>query len=188
VNTIHTDSGSHGVPFFVGDGGSSDLSAITAGNITINQAIIDNPKNINTATLPGNPEGDGGRALAIAQLRSVRLPVQDFIDDPDAAAASITYNNDTMSFENVSGGGTFEGYYKDMIAKLGISSQQAVRMVENQETLTGQLLQRRYSVSGVSIDEEVANLILFQHAYQANANVIYTLNAMLDTLINRMGV
>ncbi|HOB19800.1 MAG TPA: flagellar hook-associated protein FlgK [Candidatus Atribacteria bacterium] len=188
VNTIHTDSGSHGVPFFVGDGGSSDLSEITAGNITINQAIIDNPKNINTATLPGNPEGDGGRALAIAQLRSVRLPVQDFIDDPDAAAASITYNNDTMSFENVSGGGTFEGYYKDMIAKLGISSQQAVRMVENQETLTGQLLQRRYSVSGVSIDEEVANLILFQHAYQANANVIYTLNAMLDTLINRMGV
>jgi flagellar hook-associated protein 1 FlgK len=61
-------------------------------------------------------------------------------------------------------------------------------MVENQEALTSQLLHRRYSVSGVSIDEEVANMIQFQHAYQANASVISTLNMMLDTLINRLGV
>ncbi len=195
VNTIHTDDGNPDEPnpvsFFVSDNGSADISSITAGNISVNQEIIDDPKKINTGRSAYSPDGDGDRALAIAQLRNARLPVQDFIDDPEGSAILLSdqyYDADNMKFNNVSGGNTFEGYFKDIIAELGISAQQAVRMVENQEALTGQLIQRRYSISAVSMDEEVANLIQYQHAYQANANVIATLTTMLDTLINRMGV
>ncbi|HZK34613.1 MAG TPA: flagellar hook-associated protein FlgK [Bacillota bacterium] len=188
INTIHTDGGAVSTAFFVGQDGSDDINAISAGNIRINQAIIDDPRNINTKASPENSDGDGSRALAIAQLRYARMPVHEFADNPSEAAGSLVYNGDSMSFDDVGGGSTIDGHYKDIIAKVGISSQQAGRMVENQEALTGQLLHRRYSVSGVSLDEEVANMIQFQHAYQANASVITTLNTMLDTLINRMGV
>ena len=187
VNTVHTDNETTSIPFFVGGDGTGDISGINAGNIKLNQ-VVEDVKNMNAKKESSGPDGDGDRALAIAQLRSTRLPVHNFIDPAYSPTAEIIYRSDEMRFENVSGGNTFEGYLKDVIAELGISSEKASRMVENQETLRGQLLQRRYSISGVSLDEEVANLIQFQHAYQANANVISTLTTMLDTIINRMGV
>lgn len=188
VNTLHTDDGDLPTAFFVGQGESTDLKSITAGNIKVSQLVIADARNINTKASPGMPDGDGSRALAIAQLRYARIPVHEFTDQPDQAASSLVYDKDAMAFEDVAGGSTIDSHYKDIIAKIGISAQQAGRMVENQEALTSQLLHRRYSVSGVSIDEEVANMIQFQHAYQANASVISTLNMMLDTLINRLGV
>ncbi|HLS53170.1 MAG TPA: flagellar basal body rod C-terminal domain-containing protein, partial [Tissierellaceae bacterium] len=81
-----------------------------------------------------------------------------------------------------------EGAYNDIVTKVGISRQHAKNMVENQEVLMSQLEQRRESTSGVSIDEEVTNLIKFQTAYDANARVISVLSEMLDVLINRTGV
>jgi flagellar hook-associated protein 1 FlgK len=47
---------------------------------------------------------------------------------------------------------------------------------------------RRQSISGVNMDEELANMIRYQHGYNAAARFITTVNSMLDTLINRMGV
>ncbi|WP_312461290.1 flagellar basal body rod C-terminal domain-containing protein, partial [Proteiniclasticum sp.] len=61
-------------------------------------------------------------------------------------------------------------------------------MVDNQTAVLSQLYNRRESVSGVSIDEEVTNLLKFQRSYEANSRVINTINEMLDTLINRTGV
>jgi flagellar hook-associated protein 1 FlgK len=46
----------------------------------------------------------------------------------------------------------------------------------------------RDSISGVNIDEELSNMIKFQHGYAAAARFIATFNTMLDTIINRMGV
>lgn len=189
VNTIHTNDGEEGsIAFFVGEGETEpfDITQINAGNITVNHAIQEDVRLINAGKELNAPEGDGERALAIAQLRNTRLPVQDFMDD--SAMDSIPYNPDTMTFEESPKGTTFETYYKDSVSKIGISAQEAVRMIENQGALTGQLTQRKYSISGVSIDEEVTNLIQYQHAYQANAKVISTLTTMLDTLINQMGV
>ena len=40
------------------------------------------------------------------------------------------------------------------------------------------------SVSGVSLDEEMVNMITFQHAYQANAKMISTIDQLLDVVIN----
>ena len=46
----------------------------------------------------------------------------------------------------------------------------------------------RDSVSGVNIDEELSDMIKFQHGYNASARFIAVVNEMLDTVINRMGV
>ena len=46
----------------------------------------------------------------------------------------------------------------------------------------------RTSVSGVSYDEEVSNMLTFQRAYQASSRVLTTLDDMLDTLINHTGL
>jgi flagellar hook-associated protein 1 FlgK len=46
----------------------------------------------------------------------------------------------------------------------------------------------RDSISGVNIDEEMSNLLKFQHGYQAAARFISNWNDMLDTIINRLGV
>ena len=46
---------------------------------------------------------------------------------------------------------------------------------------------RRQSVAGVSMDEEMTNLIRFQRGYQASARAMSTLDEMLDVLINRTG-
>ena len=50
----------------------------------------------------------------------------------------------------------------------------------------GHLEQVRLSVSGVSLDEEMVDLMRFQRAYQAAARIISVIDEMLDTLINRM--
>lgn len=109
-----------------------------------------------------SPPGDGSRALKIAGLRNEK------IGGPT--------------------GTTIEGSYTNIVTSVGISKQYADNMVSNQEVLLDHLMLRRESTSGVSIDEEMTNVIKFQKSYQANARVISVLTEMLDTLINRMGV
>ena len=56
--------------------------------------------------------------------------------------------------------------------------------LSDQQAISDMLQQQRASVSGVSVDEETANLVKFQHAYEASAHVITVLNQMLDTIVN----
>jgi flagellar hook-associated protein 1 FlgK len=66
---------------------------------------------------------------------------------------------------------------------LAVQTQKATNDVTNQATLLNGLNQSKQSESGVSIDEEMSNMIQFQHAYQANAKVISTLSNLLDVVI-----
>jgi flagellar hook-associated protein 1 FlgK len=135
----------------------------SAFTITVHDDIKNDNSKIIAGETPTSPEGDGSRALSIARLR-----------------------NEKFAFKN--GNNTIEGSYNDMVTKVGISKEQADNMVANQEVLLDQLVLRRESTSGVSIDEEVTNLIKFQKSYEANAKVISVLTEMLDVLINRTGV
>jgi len=85
-------------------------------------------------------------------------------------------------------GTTFDNYFNNLITKLGVESQEGERMTENQQVLVNQLTSRRESISGVSLDEEMTNLIQYQYAYQGAARVVTVLDSLLDTLINRMAV
>ena len=57
-------------------------------------------------------------------------------------------------------------------------------MVTNQQGVLASIEQSKQSVSGVFLDEEMANLVQFQHAYQANAKIIATIDQLLDVVIN----
>ncbi|MEW8956206.1 flagellar hook-associated protein FlgK [Clostridium sp.] len=189
VNTIHSGTdiaGDDDLPFFVNGDDESKEHEITAGNIKVNDEISKDPMKIKVKKDDSSGESDGSRALAIAQLRDTLLKVQDinnqttrqlFIDgrlNPDGG----------MGIENDVSGMKIDGYFKDTINRLGVQCQEAKRMVKNQLTLLDGHNESRGSVSGVSLDEEMANLIQFQHAYSANAKIVSTVDELLDVVIN----
>jgi flagellar hook-associated protein 1 FlgK len=79
---------------------------------------------------------------------------------------------------------TFDSNYKDMITQLGTEAQEANTKTTTQTTLVASVKARRDQVSGVSTDEEMANVVRFQKAYAASAKVITTLDQMLDVLLS----
>lgn len=77
--------------------------------------------------------------------------------------------------------------YRNIIGQLGIDSQESQRMRDNSEVIVNQIENRRQSVSGVSLDEEMANMIKFQQAYNASARMVSVMDECLDKIINGMG-
>jgi flagellar hook-associated protein 1 FlgK len=77
--------------------------------------------------------------------------------------------------------------YRAFVAQVGAESGEAIRQQENAQVLTDAVENRRQSVMGVSMDEEMSNLVRFQRAYQASSRAMSTMDEMLDVLINRTG-
>ncbi len=113
------------------------------------------------ASKTGEP-GDGANALAIADLGD-----------------ALTMAGGTVSFP---------GFYQQMIASLGTDARQAEHMVQVHEATLNQYTNSKDSLSGVSIDEEVVNLMRYQRAYEAAARLVTVVDEMLDTLINGTGI
>ncbi|HWQ30245.1 MAG TPA: flagellar hook-associated protein FlgK [Negativicutes bacterium] len=84
--------------------------------------------------------------------------------------------------------GTPDDFVKSILSTLAVDSSQAKRMTSNYKALTDQTDNRRISESGVSLDEEMTNMIKFQQAYNASAQMITTLDGILDTTVNRLGL
>ncbi len=83
---------------------------------------------------------------------------------------------------------TFNEFYTSLISRIGSQGEEAKNRVENQTVMLKNLDNIRESVSGINLDEEMANMIAFQHGYNAAARLISTFDNMLDVIINRMGV
>ncbi len=198
VNAIHTE----GIPaeqqyaFFVNSGNDPlDYDGVTAGNITMNSDILKNVMLIQAGASKASGSTDGDRALALASLRDFGLNIDSIqsgkkkdgsVYDYKAFVEEhlgITAEGDVPKFNTIDGGVKVEGFFKNTINKLGVQSEEATRIVKNQNTLLKGLLERRLSTSGVSLDEEAINLVQFQHAFQANAKVISTVDQLLDVVI-----
>jgi flagellar hook-associated protein 1 len=80
-----------------------------------------------------------------------------------------------------------DGSYQAFVAKVGSHVREAIRQEGNAQVLTDAVENRRQSVSGVSMDEEMSNLVRFQRSYQASSRAMSTMDEMLDVLINRTG-
>lgn len=78
--------------------------------------------------------------------------------------------------------------YRSYVVGLGVAAQVANRRVEIQAAITAQVDGAREAEAGVSIDEEMTNMIAFQRAYEAAARFLTTVDDALDTLINRTGL
>ncbi len=107
-----------------------------------------------------NGIGDGTNALAIASLRHKTAMV------------------DSKT--------TFSEFYTAIVARIGSQGEETKDRIENQTTLLKNLENMRQSVSGINLDEEMANMVAFQHGYNASARVISTMDKMLETII-RLG-
>ena len=83
--------------------------------------------------------------------------------------------------------GNFQDYIKSFVVQLGIASASAQETAESQATIAENLETRKESISGVSIDEEMINLISYQYAYTAASRVLTAIDESLDVLINGTG-
>lgn len=97
-------------------------------------------------------------------------------------------DNNTFATADGTKTGTVGSYLSSMVGQLGIQSQEATRQASNADYLVEQVNSRRQSVSGVSLDEEMSNMLVFQHAYSAAARFMTTYDQMLDKLINSTGM
>jgi len=103
----------------------------------------------------------------------------------DAAAAIASIRNSSVMVGRLS---TFDDYFADSVGRIGLLGEQAGTSLKTENDIMKYLRDWRQSISGVNIDEELSNMIRYQHGYNAAARFITTVNSMLDTLINRMGV
>lgn len=144
-----------------------------AASIQVDSAIVANPWRIAAADPAtgtdalGNPipvtppPGDGANARKIADL---------------------------LSEGTIIGGSRIDDFFRGMIGDLGVATQESERLAENQNLLLTQVENQRTALTGVSTDEEMINLIKYQQGYNAAARLITTIDEMVDTIINRMGL
>jgi flagellar hook-associated protein 1 FlgK len=78
--------------------------------------------------------------------------------------------------------------YRKMIVELGVQASVAIRNQDIQAVITTQVDAARESVAGVNLDEEMTNMLSFQHAYSAASRMITAIDETLDQLINRTGL
>lgn len=133
----------------------------------------------------------GGSFLVAGTPAAAAIAVDSTIQ---AAPASITAgsggtgsNDLALAVSQLRGGASIDGAYAAFVAKVGGDLNEATRMRANAQALTDSVENRRQSVAGVSLDEEMSNLVRFQRAYQASSRAMSTLDEMLDVLINRTG-
>jgi flagellar hook-associated protein 1 FlgK len=159
VNGLHADTASPAIDLN-GDPGLEFFTGTGASDLALNPAIAADTDLIAAAAQGEGLPGGNGTALAIAELQ----------------------NAATMS-----GGSTFSEYYSSLVGQVGADVQSASFNYGHQNTMVQNLENSRQEVSGVSLDEEMVNLVQFQHAYNAAARLITSADEMLDTLMSIAG-
>lgn len=164
------------VPFFTVKPGTTGFSAA---NVTVNPIIQTDVANISTSGrsfldtdgVEKVVKGNNDMALLLAGVKNIRV-----------------HFADSGTNKPILTDGTFDEFFRSIVGELGVEAQEATRQATNQAILVEQVESRRQAVSGVSLDEEMANMIKFQHAYNAAARVMTSFDEMLDKIINGMGI
>lgn len=117
----------------------------------------------------------------------------EIISDPSliASSASIDTPGDgsiaqlmaDLKYGDVINGETIEDFYTGVVTELGNQVQQAKFIKDNQARVIERLNNQKANVSGVSLDEEMTNLIKFEQAYQAAARMVGTVDELMDTVL-----
>jgi flagellar hook-associated protein 1 FlgK len=81
-------------------------------------------------------------------------------------------------------GATLSGFYNTLVSNIGIESQNSSSLAEHQKLLLTGVENQRESLAGVSLDEEQVDLIRFQQAFAAAANLIRVSQELSDEVIN----
>jgi flagellar hook-associated protein 1 FlgK len=135
------------------------VAGSTAADLALDPALLDDASLIAAAAAPDSP-GDGSLALAIAGVRTQGL---------------------------LPAGETLNQAWQGLLEEVGSQVQAAKDNITTTQLRYDQLLAQQDSLSGVSLDEEIAQMMQFQHAYEAAAKVMSVLDQMLATLIEQVG-
>lgn len=125
----------------------------------------------NAAVAISNPA-----AIAAAHNSAV---AGDILDNRNALAIAALRNDASL----VAGNNTLEGAYALLVGEVGNKTNEIGVKQKTQQNLLDQARKLQQSISGVNLDEEAANLIRYQQAYQAAAKVIATANTMFDAIL-----
>ncbi len=90
---------------------------------------------------------------------------------------------ETIRINKIIGDSSLTEKYEQLISTLGVDGQRSNQMINNQSALLNQLGRQQEAVSGVSLDEEMANMIKYQHAYTAASKIITTTDELIRTLL-----
>lgn len=121
------------------------------------------------AAMAGTFEGNGDNAFSLANIMTTN-----FSD----------FNTDTSFIGST---GNIQSFYAGVIASLGVETKESNVLTNNTLALLDSVDSQRQSVSSVSLDEEMTDMIKFQHAYNASARNITMIDEMLDKIINGLG-
>jgi flagellar hook-associated protein 1 FlgK len=83
---------------------------------------------------------------------------------------------------------TLDEYYQSIVQQIGHSGSNAISISGNQQKLVEQADASRQSISAVSMDEEMTNMMKFKYAYNASSRAINIIDAMIETIITKMGL
>jgi flagellar hook-associated protein 1 FlgK len=145
------------IPFFGElDADGKVVNAFIDGEIKINSSILNNPKNIAASDAAGN-DGNGTIANKIARLLDTKIP---------------ELNNQTL----------LEGYI-DSLNVLGSDKVFSDNKIESSGSVLEQLKNQKTSYSGVSMDEEMTNVLKYQRSYDAAAKMIKIADEMIQTIL-----
>lgn len=107
------------------------------------------------------------------------------IGDGRAAVEIASIRNSSVMVGSMK---TFDDYFADTVTNVGLKGEQAETNLLSQNAIMDDLRNLRDSISGVNIDEELSEIMKFQHGYNAAAKFITVWDSLLDTVINRLGV
>jgi flagellar hook-associated protein 1 len=140
-----------------GDSQPTFFTGTDAGSIGVIASVVSDPSTFQASGTAGAP-GDNTVALALANLANQPLS---------------GLNNQT-----------FSGNYAQTVGTFGSSLQSVNEQLANSTSVSQMLTTQRSSETGVDTDTEMTNLMQFQKAYEASAELVTTVNDMLETLIN----
>ena len=140
-----------------GDAGVAFFTGTGAADMAVNSTILNDTDKVAAASSASSATGDATTATAISEL-----------------ADSLTLNSGTS---------TFSDYYDALVTKIGTAVSTADEKASTQSDTVDTYKNLRDSVSGVSTDEELTKLTMYQSAYTAAAKVMTALDEMMKTLL-----
>ena len=159
AQTLMTDVNSAHQSGFALDGSAGEVffAGTGAADLEVNPNIVGNPVLVAAAADALTVPGDNRKAIEIANLQYQLV----------MSANTVTYND----------------YYSSLVRDAGNEVLISDAYYNHQSDMMAQLENQRESVSGVSLDEEMINLIKFQNAYTAAAKLITTADEMMQTIL-----
>ena len=174
LNMPGTGVEGEGVLFSMGSN-NNDTTAITAGNIAVSKDWNDQKVSMIASQDPNAASGDNSNLAAFLDLFN---KVQEF--DPEAIVPG-TGNNDAAVGEPYKG--TFEDMLLHIQSTLAEDQMSTTAVLTNYTVTQNELYNNRESVSGVDLNDEATNLMVYQKAYTAACRLMTTLEEALDALL-----